>query len=84
MNLKILQLANMQLFYSFAVAPIFSIQSRMIGWPYWSNYSMNIAARRSAPHSAPVRVLRSAIASLALMWCKCLQISSVRLFMSRG
>jgi len=25
MNLKILQLANMQLFYSFAVAPIFSI-----------------------------------------------------------
>jgi len=34
MNLKILQLANMQLFYSFAVAPIFSIQSRMIGWPY--------------------------------------------------
>ena len=56
----------------------------MIGWLYWANNLMNIAERRSAPHSAPVRVLRSAIASLALMWCKYLQISSVRLFMSRG
>jgi len=59
----------MQLFYSFAVAPISSIQSPMIGWSYRANYLMNITERRSAPHSAPVRVLRSAIAPLALMWC---------------
>jgi len=84
----ILQLASIQLFYSFAVATctsIFSIQSHMIGWPTEQTiWMMNIAERRSAPHSAPVRELRSTIAALALMWCKYLQISSVRLCMSRG